>query len=76
MKFGAGVITLTIAMVTMGGPARVARAAHEIEQAWVAAGKVWYEKYCTPCHGQGGGPGSAVYRGSDPARRPPYVRAA
>ena len=25
------------------------------------AGRIWYEKYCTPCHGQGGAPGSAVF---------------
>ena len=24
-------------------------------------GRVWYEKYCTPCHGAGGAPGSAVF---------------
>jgi hypothetical protein len=24
-------------------------------------GRIWYEKYCTPCHGPGGGPGSAVF---------------
>jgi hypothetical protein len=24
-------------------------------------GRIWYEKYCTPCHGLGGTPGSAVY---------------
>jgi len=24
-------------------------------------GRIWYEKYCTPCHGAGGGPGSAVF---------------
>ena len=65
MKFCAGVLTLAIATVTTGVPARGAYAANEIEQAQVAAGKVWYEKYCTPCHGQGGAPGSAVYRESD-----------
>jgi hypothetical protein len=24
-------------------------------------GRIWYEKYCTPCHGVGGAPGSAVF---------------
>ena len=24
------------------------------------AGKVWYDKYCTSCHGPGGAPGKAV----------------
>jgi hypothetical protein len=28
-------------------------------------GRIWYEKYCTPCHGLGGGPGSAVFPDSD-----------
>ena len=27
-------------------------------------GRLWYEKYCTPCHGQGGAPGSAVFSNS------------
>jgi hypothetical protein len=24
-------------------------------------GRIWYEKYCTPCHGVGGAPGEAVF---------------
>src|SRR4030095_7870194 len=28
-------------------------------------GRIWYEKYCTPCHGLGGGPGSAVFPDSN-----------
>jgi hypothetical protein len=24
-------------------------------------GRIWYEKYCTPCHGTGGAPGEAVF---------------
>ena len=24
-------------------------------------GGIWYEQYCTPCHGPGGAPGSAVF---------------
>ena len=24
------------------------------------AGRVWYDRYCTPCHGPGGAPGTAV----------------
>src|SRR5262249_60950891 len=27
-------------------------------------GRFWYEKYCTPCHGKGGAPGSAVFSDS------------
>ena len=49
--------------VTLSGsivPVR-ARAADEIQQARVDMGGIWYQKYCTPCHGPGGAPGSAVY---------------
>ena len=49
--------------VTLGGsvvPVR-ARAADEVQQARVEMGRIWYQKYCTPCHGPGGAPGSAVY---------------
>ena len=49
---------LTIALATgIGGRAF---AADEIEDALSDAGKVWYDKYCTPCHGPGGAPGTAV----------------
>jgi len=24
-------------------------------------GHIWYDKYCTPCHGPGGAPGTAVF---------------
>ena len=27
-------------------------------------GRVWYDKYCTPCHGPGGAPGSALFTDS------------
>jgi hypothetical protein len=33
----------------------------EGQDARVEQGKLWYEKYCTPCHGVGGTPGSAVF---------------
>jgi hypothetical protein len=35
-------------------------AADQIDEALSNAGKVWYEKYCMPCHGAGGAPGKAV----------------
>ena len=63
--FGARSLSLTIALIVAGIPSRVMCADNQLEQAHVAAGKVWYEKYCTSCHGQGGGPGSALYRDSD-----------
>jgi mono/diheme cytochrome c family protein len=54
--------TLTLALLaTLGTGARVP-AADEIDAAVSAAGKVWYEKYCMPCHGPGGAPGEAVSR--------------
>jgi hypothetical protein len=33
----------------------------EVQDARVEKGKLWYDKYCTPCHGAGGAPGSAVF---------------
>jgi hypothetical protein len=42
------------------GPNSV-RAEDELQKALNEAGRVWYEQYCMPCHGQGGAPGSAVY---------------
>src|SRR4030095_16630547 len=48
-----------------GLPVASAKNAFEnaIDQAHVAAGRVWYDK--TPCHGPGGGPVSAVDGGTD-----------
>ncbi|HXJ33842.1 MAG TPA: hypothetical protein VMS22_07340 [Candidatus Eisenbacteria bacterium] len=56
-----------IGILIAGLPVASAKNAAEnaIDQAHVAAGRVWYDKYCTPCHGPGGGPGSAVYRRTD-----------
>ena len=51
-------------LVALGGgwivPNR-ARAEDELQKARSEAGQVWYEAYCTPCHGKGGAPGSATY---------------
>jgi len=33
----------------------------EVQDARVQKGKLWYDQYCTPCHGAGGTPGSAVF---------------
>ena len=38
-----------------------AQAEDELQKALSEAGRIWYDKYCTPCHGKGGAPGSAVY---------------
>jgi mono/diheme cytochrome c family protein len=53
-------VVLAIALV-VGVGSRVL-AADQIEDALSGAGKVWYEKYCMPCHGAGGAPGDAVAR--------------
>lgn len=37
-----------------------ARATDELQQARIEMGRIWYQKYCTPCHGPGGIPGAAV----------------
>jgi hypothetical protein len=52
-------VALAIALVT--GRGTRARAEDEIDQTLNEAGKVWYNRYCTPCHGAGGAPGKAVY---------------
>ena len=56
-RFSVGLVA--VAMVLATGT-RV-RAQDQIEQSLSEAGKVWYDKYCTPCHGAGGAPGKAVY---------------
>jgi hypothetical protein len=54
-----GIVLLSVALA-MGIGGR-ALAADDIDDALSAAGKVWYDKYCTPCHGAGGAPGTAVH---------------
>ncbi len=36
-------------------------AGDEVQDARVQRGKLWYDKYCTSCHGAGGAPGSSVF---------------
>ena len=55
-----------IAILVVGVSVAVARGGdRDIDQMQATAGHVWYDKYCTPCHGPGGGPGSAIYRGTE-----------
>jgi len=57
-------IGVMVLVVALGGIAVVpnrARAEDELQKAHSEAGRIWYEQYCMPCHGQGGAPGSAVY---------------
>lgn len=56
------VVVLTIALAL--GMSGRSLAADDIDDALSGAGKVWYDKYCTPCHGAGGAPGEAVYSAS------------
>jgi hypothetical protein len=63
--FGGATIPM-IAILVVGVSVAVAHGGDSyIDRMQAAAGRVWYDKYCTPCHGSGGGPGSAMYRGTD-----------
>lgn len=53
------VAVVTTLAIGMGGPVL---AADPIDDALHGAGKIWYERYCTPCHGTDGAPGEAVAR--------------
>lgn len=35
--------------------------AQESSSSTPGSGRIWYEKYCTPCHGVGGAPGEAEF---------------
>ncbi len=52
--------SVALGMLLVVGTTGAAFAADQIDDALSTAGKVWYEKYCTPCHGAGGAPGTAV----------------
>lgn len=56
---GVGLIVIVVGMVPLRSYAGEA-----VQDARVQKGKVWYDKYCTPCHGEGGSPGSAVFVGT------------
>ena len=53
---------VSLAITLAAGIGGRALAADQIDDALSGAGKVWYDKYCTPCHGPGGAPGEAVSR--------------
>ena len=52
---------VALAMAIAVGVGTRVFAADKIDDALSDAGKVWYGKYCMPCHGAGGAPGDAVY---------------
>ena len=54
-----GAVGLAIALIA-GLPEGV-RAADDLEKIQAEAGRQWYDKYCTPCHGAAGAPGSATF---------------
>jgi len=56
-------VAIAALAVLEAGAAPVGPAKDVLDQAHVAAGHVWYDTYCKSCHGEGGGPGTAVYRG-------------
>ncbi len=54
---------------------RTPRAEDELRKAHNEAGRIWYDKYCTPCHGKEGAPGSAVYlKSKEPVDLRTYVQ--
>ncbi len=56
-----GVGAFLVALAGGGLVPNRARADDELQKAQSEAGRVWYDTYCTPCHGKGGAPGSAAY---------------
>ena len=57
-------VRLVVLAVTFGSSWIVPNAGRAQVKTWIPsaeAGRIGYEKYCTPCHGSGGAPGSAVY---------------
>jgi hypothetical protein len=64
-------VTLALAL----GTAVPVLAADEIDAALSSAGKVWYGRYCTPCHGPAGAPGNAIAKATkQPVDLRTYVR--
>ena len=50
-----------LAVVLLTGLPQRVLAADDFETVHAEAGRQWYDKYCVPCHGAGGAPGTAVY---------------
>ncbi len=53
------VIAIAITLISYAGPSRAG--AQDQPSSTPGIGRTLYEKYCTPCHGRGGAPGSAVF---------------
>jgi hypothetical protein len=52
---------LVVMVISSGLTPLRSYAGDAVQDARVQRGKVSYDKYCTPCHGAGGAPGSAVF---------------
>jgi hypothetical protein len=53
---------VALAITLAAGMRGQALGADQLDEAMTNAGKVWYDRYCTPCHGPGGAPGTAISR--------------
>ena len=53
------VIAIAIPLISYLAPSRAG--AQDQPSSTPVQGRILYEKYCTPCHGAGGAPGSAVF---------------
>src|SRR5262245_16201706 len=72
-RFGFHLLALAVVLL---GTRTCVLAADEIDEVLSSSGKIWYDKYCTPCHGAGGAPGTAVYRANkQPVDLREYVKA-
>ena len=76
MKDRHGVAALSVQLLSLAialalGTTGRALAADQIDEALISAGRVWYDKYCTPCHGPDGAPGDAISRAT---KRPVDLR--
>jgi len=61
-RSGVHAVALAITLTAMWGCATGVKPNPTINKANAEVGKIRYEQYCTPCHGPGGGPGTAKYR--------------
>ena len=58
------VASVAMMLIVVAAASPRSYAGEEVQDARVQKGKAWYGKYCTPCHGAGGAPGSAVFAGT------------
>ena len=64
-KIWKAAVRLLVLAIASGSSWIVPSGVHAQSKTWIPrteAGRVWYDKYCTPCHGPSGAPGSAVYK--------------